>query len=162
MSEDRAPHHENAPLAEPASRRVLLFELGGRGYAIPVSAVAGLADGEPTRRVPGAPPHVLGLAEWRGDVLTVLDLSRLLGHPAGDGAGCLVRLAPPLQRAALFVRASLRLAEIARASCLPEADAAPPGRDVFDGSFEHGGIRVRSIDPLLLIRSVDTPVPERG
>jgi hypothetical protein len=139
---------------------VLLFSLGVLHYALPVSKMAGLADCGPTRRIPGAPPAVLGLAEWRGNVLTALDLARLLGHAGAEGPPCLVRLAPPLHRAAFYLQARLQMAEIVGESRADDLDGDPTTPDVFDGCFDHDGRLVRAIDPLLVIRSVEDRLRE--
>ena len=44
--------------------------------------VAGVDDPGEMRIVPGAPPSVVGLTEWRGRVVTVLDLAILTGTAA--------------------------------------------------------------------------------
>jgi hypothetical protein len=135
----------------PAPRRALLFALGGRNYAIGAAAVGGVAECGPIRQVPGAPSAVVGLAEWRGNVLTVLDLPHLLGHPAGDAQPCLVRLAPPLQQAALFLTAYVSVAEILGE---PDAEGAERESPEFMARFEHKGSVVRLIDPVGLFRHV--------
>ena len=135
----------------PASsrRRVLLFDFDARRYAIPVSRVGGLADCGPLRKIPRAPSAVIGLVEWRGNVLTVLDLRRLLGHPPDGPPSCLVRLAPPLQRAALTVGTAVRIAEVT-GTCR-EIDRDEGAADGIEGRFEHEGRTVRLIDPSRLL-----------
>jgi len=137
----------------PAPRRALLFALGGRDYAIRVAAVGGVAEAGPIREVPGAPSAVVGLAEWRGNVLTVLDLAHLLGHSPGDAQPCLVRLAPPLHQGALFLTAYLSVAEI-----VGDFDAERPASEAheFMEPFEHEGSVVRLIDPVRLFRHVES------
>jgi len=91
--------------------RVIRFRLRDRAYAIPMDAISGLAEVRPFRTVSGAPRAVLGVAEWRGRLLTVVDLAALLDDaPASvDSPGCLVRLAEPLGSTALLVPASVHL-----------------------------------------------------
>lgn len=72
------------PPAEPSmigAEELLTFRLARETYAVEtryVYAVFRLADITP---LPGAEPPLYGLTPWRGDVLTVLDLRRLLGAP---------------------------------------------------------------------------------
>jgi chemotaxis signal transduction protein len=139
-----------------APRRALLFALGDRHYAIRVSAVGGVAECGPIRRVPGAPSAVVGLAEWRGNVLTVLDLAHLLDRPPGDAQPSLVRLAPPLQQAALLLTAYLSVAEVVADFDAPGAEGSEPDSDEFMTRFEHDGGEVRLIDPVRLFRRLDT------
>jgi purine-binding chemotaxis protein CheW len=145
-----------------APRRALLFALGGRDYAIRVSAVGGVAECGPIRRVPGAPPAVVGLAEWHGNVLTVLDLAHLLDHPAGDAQPSLVRLAPPLQQAALLLSAYLSVAEIVAGFDASDIGGSPPHSEEFLTRFEHDGGEIRLIDPVRLFRHLDTRLRGRS
>lgn len=139
-----------------APRRVLLFALGGRDYAIRVSAVGGVAECGPIRRVPGAPSAVVGLAEWRGNVLTVLDLAHLLDHPPGDAQPSLVRLVPPLQQAALLLTAHLSAAEVVADLDAPDAEGPAPVSGEFLTRFAHDGGEIRLIDPVRMLRHLDT------
>ncbi len=85
--------------------RFLGFRVGASDYAIRLEHVSGLADCGPVRKVDGAPPAILGLSEWRGRVLTVLDLPGMLGEPAGPGPRCLIRLSGTMTHTALEVPA---------------------------------------------------------
>lgn len=62
---------------------MLSFSLAREQFAIPsryVFAVFPLAELVP---LPGATPPVIGLTRWRGDVLTILDLRRLIANVTG-------------------------------------------------------------------------------
>ena len=83
--------------------------------------VGGLANCGPLRRVPGTPAAVLGLTEWRGTLLTVLDLPRMLGAPASAAEPCLVRLAPPLRGVAFYLPAVVRVLRDSRRALDPLA-----------------------------------------
>ncbi len=91
------------------SDRFLSFRVGSRDYAIPLEHVSGLADCGPIRTVDGVPPEVLGLSEWRGRLLTVLDLHGLLGEPHSRGTMCLIRLSGTMTHTALRVAAPVTL-----------------------------------------------------
>ncbi len=110
--QDQAAAPDGEPTHNRPTVRVLLFTLKQQNFALRASAVNGLGNCETIRRVPGAPKVVLGLSEWRGDLLTVIDLPRLLGISVSDPQNCLVRLAHPLQGTALFLPGRMRLAEI--------------------------------------------------
>jgi hypothetical protein len=125
-----------------APRRALLFVLGGRNYAIRAAAVGGVAECGPIRQVPGAPSAVVGLAEWRGNVR----------HAPGDAQPCLIRLAPPLQQAALFLTAYVSVAEVVGDF---DAEGAERESPEFMARFEHEGSVVRLIDPVRLFRHVE-------
>ena len=88
---------------------LLYFQLGGAPYAIPLEAIADVSPAGRIHPVPLSPPAVLGLAERRGRAIAVIDLSSLLDEPKseGPGSGNVMRLAGPLQGAALFVPAAV-------------------------------------------------------
>lgn len=54
------------------------MRLGGCRYAVPMPAVAEVGRPPALTRVPGLPPWVAGVANWRGRVLAVLDIRPLL------------------------------------------------------------------------------------
>jgi purine-binding chemotaxis protein CheW len=70
-------------VAPMAGVEMLRFSLAREQFAVPsryVFAVFPLAELVP---LPGATPPVVGLTRWRGDVLTILDLRRLIATVAG-------------------------------------------------------------------------------
>ena len=88
---------------------LLYFQLGGASYAIALETIADVAPAGPIHPVPLSPPAVLGLAERRGRAIAVIDLPSLLNDPPAEapGAAHVMRLAGPLQGAALFVPAAV-------------------------------------------------------
>jgi hypothetical protein len=130
--------------------RLLLFDLEQSHYALRAAAVHGLAECGPVRRVPGAPPSVLGLVEWRGHPLIVLDLPVLLGHGTPTGPPSLIRLASPLQGTALLLPVHARMASG------PTLEAAA-GRVE---TIEHEGRTIRLVDPAALVRRAEREIGE--
>jgi chemotaxis signal transduction protein len=144
------------------TRRMLLFRLGERSYAVGVDGVGGLVACGPIRPLPGAPASVAGLVEWRGNVLTVIDLPRMLGRNAGTTPPCLVRLRPPLQRTALLLPSRVRMVEIPIATVGPETGSARELLGACEGRFEHEGAVVHLFDPLRLVRGTERAASDRG
>lgn len=71
--------------------RVLVVEIGGRACGLPGPAVREIVGILPATRLPGAPPHVAGVVNLRGQLLTVVDLRRrLTGTPVGAADGAMV------------------------------------------------------------------------
>ena len=66
----------------PGAMRACLFMLGGERFAVEVELARGVVVLEDVTTVPGAPAHVLGLANLRGALLPVLDLRAHLQLPA--------------------------------------------------------------------------------
>ena len=89
--------------------RRIVFRLGGRLCALSLDHIAGVDDPGEMRIVPGAPPAVVGLTEWRGRVVTVLDLGVLAGTEPQHGLRCVVALCPPLEGTALLVPTPIEL-----------------------------------------------------
>lgn len=55
------------------------LRVGGEHYALPVEAVREVGFLGEVMRVPGAPTHVLGVRNVRGDVVPVVDLAAVAG-----------------------------------------------------------------------------------
>jgi len=140
------------------SERLLLFDMGSRWYAVREAAVTGLIDSGPVRPVPGAPDAVVGLTDWRGHVMTLIDLHRVLDDAPVEGPSCIVRLAAPLERTALRVHSTLRLVEMCIAD--PDAGDAECSTPEVQCRFEHDGRTVSLLDPQGIIRRVATQTGE--
>jgi purine-binding chemotaxis protein CheW len=69
-----------------AAVRACLFSLGGQLFAIDVTQVREVAIFEDWTTVPLAPPHLVGVANLRGDVVPIADARAVLGLPARRGA----------------------------------------------------------------------------
>ena len=114
------------------SDRFLSFRAGAREYAIALEQVSGLADCGPVRCVEGTPREVLGLSEWRGRLLTVLDLPGLLGEPQSQGPMCLIRLSGSMTCTALRVPAPVTLLTTADCEVEGGSESAPEGFIMVD------------------------------
>jgi len=65
-----------------AAIRACIFGLAGEPFAIDVTQVREVAVFEEWTKVPLAPPHLVGVANLRGDVGPIADARALLGLPA--------------------------------------------------------------------------------
>jgi purine-binding chemotaxis protein CheW len=71
----------------------LLFACGERWYAVPAPLAAEVVTFPALTRVPGAPAHLLGVFNHRGEVVPVVDLEQLVsGAPQPSARAVLVRL----------------------------------------------------------------------
>jgi purine-binding chemotaxis protein CheW len=69
-------------------RQLLLLEVGDALYGIASDAVREIVASRALTRLPGAPPHVRGLMNLRGELVTVIDLcQRVTGSPARNVDG---------------------------------------------------------------------------
>lgn len=131
---------EPSPESTAPVPRWLALGLGRGRYALHVDDVSGVVEAAAVRPVPLAPPGVLGLSEWRGRLLTVVDLAQVLHELPGEGPASLVRLAAPLQHTALLVRGALRL-------------VAADDDELDEPSI--GGCRHARLDPARLIAGLE-------
>lgn len=75
---------EREPSAPADTVEAITFQLAGETYGIAAEHVSGVFPLTALTVVPGVGEPVLGITEWRGDLLGILDLRRLLGLPVTD------------------------------------------------------------------------------
>jgi chemotaxis signal transduction protein len=63
----------------------IVVRLGAGRFAVDMASVAEVGRAPAVTRVPGVPPWLAGVANWRGRILPVLDLRTLLGADGDDG-----------------------------------------------------------------------------
>lgn len=118
--------------AEAGSRRFLLLAAGDRLAAVDIRQVRRIVRALPTVPLPAARPELVGLAEYAGEPLPVLDLATLLG--AGPGPAprypvTVVVWAGSPQREALGLAADAALDLVA----IPQDRIVPAGEGVVVG-----------------------------
>jgi purine-binding chemotaxis protein CheW len=69
---------------EAAVEPVLMLTVGGDPYAVRVTEVAGFEKARPLLVLPGATPHLLGLAGLRGRLMPVFSLATVMGYRRED------------------------------------------------------------------------------
>ena len=71
--------------------RLLIVEVRGGLYGIDSTTVREIVPALESTRLPGAPPHVRGVVNLRGQLLTVVDVGhRLTSEPSPTGEGSIV------------------------------------------------------------------------
>lgn len=85
------------------------FRFRRERYALSLEAVRAVTEMPHVRSVPRAPRGVLGLAESRGEIYTVLDLPWLLDESPGDAPPSLLTLAGAFAQCALFVPGPIQI-----------------------------------------------------
>ncbi len=95
------------------------FRLGREGFGIPLAQVREIARVGKIAEVPMAPAAIRGLANLRGRVVTLIDVSRLFSLPLPEALGPHDRLAlvlaSPFEHLALFVHAPVEIAHASQA-----------------------------------------------
>lgn len=64
-----------------AEQRLILFEVGGSAYAIPIADVLEVTESAATAGIPGLPRGLAGVMNLHGDALPVLSREALLAAP---------------------------------------------------------------------------------
>jgi len=78
---------EVAAISTGAAAGAVLMRLGSSRYAVDMTDVAEVAMIPEVTRLPGSAPWLLGIANWRGRMLPVLDLRPLIDAPMVPLAG---------------------------------------------------------------------------
>jgi len=68
-------------------KQYVVFHLAGQRYGAPIEVVREVTYLTPVTPLPGAPAHVEGVVDLRGEVIPVINLHRRLGIPDGDAQG---------------------------------------------------------------------------
>jgi purine-binding chemotaxis protein CheW len=135
------------------TRQVLVVEAGGAHYALESQYVREIAPIGPLTPLPGSPPHVLGLLNLRGQLITLVDLALRLGAAPGQRPdGSVVVLAADARLLGVYVD---DVVEVTDASA-PEWNAEPardvvPG-ELFSGTGHFGDMVVLEVDVMELVR----------
>jgi len=80
------------------TRRLLVFDLGGNGFACEMDSFREIIPNRPMTRLPGSPDSVCGLINLRGTIVTVIDGGIVLGKTAFRRAEGLILLVDSLER----------------------------------------------------------------
>lgn len=126
-----------------------LFEANGNFLALDSSRVEEIVRVPAITPVRGSPPYILGIANLRGRIITVLDIAALLGFgPAsiGDGARILVAESGG-EPVGILVEALHDVVETEHSGLRPIAQAIGAAREsLFLGAFEAQGRTAALLD----------------
>lgn len=141
------------------------FEVEGDRLGLSLEDVTEIATVARITPVPRSPDFVVGLANIRGRVVTLLDAGVLFGaaEPLGaEGAGQAVVLAAPREHLALFTRSKVDIGR-GRESSSPASGKAPEreGRPPLEGLVVMDNAVVRLIPPQGLQVHCESRVMER-
>ena len=126
-------------------RRYLLVRSGGAGWALPADQVRRVVRGLACHSAPGARPHLLGLAQFAGEPLAVLDLHALVtgGTPRSDHRATVIlgrRGARSSAVLGLAIDEALRVVTLADP---PQPDSPSP---LVEGTLTIDGDSVKVLD----------------
>jgi purine-binding chemotaxis protein CheW len=138
-----------------AGVRACVFALAGAPFALEVTRVREVVVFENWTAVPLAPPHVVGVANLRGDVVPIADARALLGLSARRSERPLRTLVIAAEglEAALVIDGVLGLEAFAEVTPLDESGAEPYGRYAL-GFLLRADRPVPLLDPAKLLRAL--------
>lgn len=67
-------------------RQYLVVSIGEHRYATPLEQIREVVDTKPSLPIPNALPYVDGIVDLRGQILSVLDLAKIVGASSSGGA----------------------------------------------------------------------------
>ena len=108
--------------------------VAGEQYALPVTSVLEVAERGEITPVPGAPPEVIGVRNFHGQVIPVIDMASRLGLDRDAEAPLIVVAQERGHQAALAVDEVLEVGEIPEASNETESDLLV-GAAAIEGSL---------------------------
>ena len=138
-----------------AAVRACVFTLAGQPFAIDVTQVREVANFEEWTTVPLAPPHLVGVANLRGDVLPIADARAVLELPARRGTrklGTLIVEAEGFE-VALVIDGDVRLEAFGGIVTLDESSPQPHAQWAL-GFLPDGEQLVPLLDPGRLLRAL--------
>lgn len=140
---------ETDEAAREPMRRLVVFELGGELYGMPLTGVSEVRTPLPVTPLPNVPEYVLGLVNLRGNLIPLIDLRRRFGMPLLPAGPTTRLLVLKGYAVALWADAVHDLARLPESGFQP----APSAVASIDAEFYR---EVTSLNGLLLI-IVDIP-----
>jgi purine-binding chemotaxis protein CheW len=144
--EAEAAGREKAQEESGPARSLLVFFLGAEGFAVDLAHVRKVLRPDRIARVSGAAPEVLGLMNFQGEVLCVLDLRRILSSgkeaapPAATEGKFIVVFQHGGKEAGFLVDAVREVTDLPSSSVHPVLDSIEPSRArLFEGTVACGG-----------------------
>ena len=132
-------------------RRFLLVRTGSVSCALPTSNVVRVVRQLRCHPVPGSRSHLVGLAQYGGDPLPVLDLHVLVqGDPSNTRHSSTVILGPGQERGHSVL--GLAVDEVVRVVSLPRGDSADSDSDFVAERVKVKGEEVRVLNTIKLLR----------
>ena len=113
---------------------VLSFQLGEELYGVELKCLSETRRSVRVRRLPGAPRHLLGAANLRGELVPVVDLCPVLGLPQremGPVLPCLLILAQQRDKLALAVDRTKEIVAFPAKDIQPPPLSLDPDRALF-------------------------------
>lgn len=150
--EDLRGSYDQAILAPRTARRadtiaLLLFEIGSAAFAVPANCLVEVVRAEGIVSVPCAPSHIAGAITHRQEVVSVLDLRRLLKIPDPTNAkpGWILVLRPRSTQCAILADSVIGIRRV-NLTRLPQATESRHDTPIIADSVTIDGQPVAIVD----------------
>lgn len=145
--------HLKAPVGSRSALPVLVFELAGQYFALPITHVREVLPRATLIPMPEAPASLLGLLRLRGTLLPVLDLRQRLGLPASVPAirQCIVVTQVAPQPVGLLVDEAPDLTVFPDAGRIPHHTVPTVPAPLIDRALDLDGRVVTVLNPEAII-----------
>lgn len=130
--------------------RLVVFRLAGQRLALDIALVSEVAEPPRTWPIPLVPPYFIGVMNFHGSLVSLLDLGRFLGCGSGDGEGKVLVIDRRLAALALLVDGVERI--MLREEVVSEREGDKPMVSRF---LSVDGGEVALISPELLLEAVE-------
>lgn len=136
-------------------RRYVVFQIGDDRYACPLENVAEISRIPPITPVPRTGEFVVGVANLRGNIVSILDLKPLLGIPEDEdkplSAYRMLILTHERLTAAVIVDRVEGVVAIGESELEPPLPGAPEAvRAWISGHFRYGDSLIGTLDPAVV------------
>ncbi len=141
-------HASDAPMAEDASFKVVVFTCGSLRLGLPGASVREILPPRVISWVPCLPDHLPGLINVRGDIEAVVDIRRILDAGTTDPSRCLiVMVVHGERRFALLIDTVEDVADVPERAVRPPLDSLSGAiRELVSGELDWGGNLVTLLD----------------
>lgn len=132
--------------------KYLTFHLGSEGYGIPIGKVKSIIGYMDITSVPRTPPHVKGVINLRGQVISVIDLRSRLGMPTTERTDETCIIVVETQKGARTVNTGLIVDKVSEVPHVPEdaIEDAPEFGSMVDTQFILGMAKINNTVKILL------------
>jgi purine-binding chemotaxis protein CheW len=132
--------------------KYLTFQLGSEGYGIPIGKVKSIIGYMDITAVPRTPPHVRGVINLRGQVISVIDLRSRLGMPTTERTDETCIVVVETQKGSRIVNTGLIVDKVSEVPHIPEdaIEDAPEFGSTVETQFILGMAKINSTVKILL------------
>lgn len=143
------------PLPVSQGRKFIVFVVGGSNFAVDSQTVKEVLRDLSPARLPNTPKWLLGIANLRSEIVTVVELEELLGGDGSPGTQSPKHIVVSLEMMdALIAFRVEKLREIITIERSKVRPAAAASRPFESGEFEHKGERFTVINVGKLVESL--------